>query len=462
MKSPLVLLFSALFVAHLYGQHNVRYAKQGFSMHLCFDNRGVLGHAAYPGVIGGVDPGADSIGLEYPLGSPYEHIFGAGLWVGGKLDTARIGTSTPIRLVTAAYEGWSGPYCEFFPGPSSADSIWRVNGRGVPRPASWNNYWGNLIPPSSFSDNDHYCLYDDTHVHVANHVPLNLKVAQSSFVWADPYAEAVHIMECRIVNTGLKQIDSAYIGLFLNAYVGLYSPTYVPHNYTAYFPDIRTAYFNNPIDIGPTPVGIASLYASHPLDSLRHSFRWWPGPGFPGTDADKFRALSAGVIDSNQSSSTLGNVFGLISFGPFTIRPVGGPAPDTVTAVFGIVCGQNLTDLREHVIHARNIYQNGGVVAVRDRVNERASSFALFQNYPNPFNPRTTITYTIPVGAYNCTPLLRVFDVLGREVATLVNGFESPGLKSVVFDASSLPSGVYFYQLRSGSFVETKKLVLTK
>ena len=82
-----VLLFSTFIAGMLWGQPNVRYTKQGFSMRLCFDNRGVFGRIAYPGVIGGIDPGPDSIGLEYPIGQPYEHIFGAGLWIGGKLDT---------------------------------------------------------------------------------------------------------------------------------------------------------------------------------------------------------------------------------------------------------------------------------------------------------------------------------------------------------------------------------------
>jgi hypothetical protein len=83
----------------------------------------------------------------------------------------------------------------------------------------------------------------------------------------------------------------------------------------------------------------------------------------------------------------------------------------------------------------------------------------LRQNYPNPFNPSTTISYQLLTQS---EVSLKVFDVLGREVATLVNGVELPGYKSVNFNASKLVSGLYYYRLMAGNFVETKKLVLLR
>jgi hypothetical protein len=96
-----------------------------------------------------------------------------------------------------------------------------------------------------------------------------------------------------------------------------------------------------------------------------------------------------------------------------------------------------------------------------------ASSFALAQNYPNPFNPATIIEYELPMDNWVS---LRVYDVLGREVAMLVNGFTPAGRHSVAFDGSGLPSGVYYYRLESvaqpgagsGAFVTTRKLVLLR
>ncbi len=99
--------------------------------------------------------------------------------------------------------------------------------------------------------------------------------------------------------------------------------------------------------------------------------------------------------------------------------------------------------------------------------------FTLYQNYPNPFNPTTTIKYSIPsvIARSEATKQshdfaanvqLNVYNILGEEVATLVNKKQAPGEYSVQFDASNLPSGVYFYTLRVGDFVATKKMILLK
>ena len=85
--------------------------------------------------------------------------------------------------------------------------------------------------------------------------------------------------------------------------------------------------------------------------------------------------------------------------------------------------------------------------------------FSLDQNYPNPFNPTTKIKFSIPELSF---VTLKVFDVVGNEIETLVNQEESAGSYDVQFSAIDLPSGIYFYQLRAGNFVETKKMILIK
>jgi hypothetical protein len=87
--------------------------------------------------------------------------------------------------------------------------------------------------------------------------------------------------------------------------------------------------------------------------------------------------------------------------------------------------------------------------------------FALDQNYPNPFNPTTLISYSVPVGTRHAVSL-RVFDLLGREVAVLVNETKDPGRYSVTWDAHGMPSGVYFCRLEAGSVVSTKRMTLLK
>jgi hypothetical protein len=86
-------------------------------------------------------------------------------------------------------------------------------------------------------------------------------------------------------------------------------------------------------------------------------------------------------------------------------------------------------------------------------------SYHLYQNYPNPFNSSTIIIYHLPAGAF---VVLRVFDVLGREVETLVNEHQNAGNHSVQFNAAKLPSGVYSYKIEAGTYRDTRKLLLLK
>lgn len=126
------------------------------------------------------------------------------------------------------------------------------------------------------------------------------------------------------------------------------------------------------------------------------------------------------------------------------------------------------TDLRSdlsgqrHDVYTQRVRSNGtlgGVTGVNENNNFLPTAFTLEQNYPNPFNPTTMIRYELPAPA---RVVLKVFDLLGRETATLVEGIENAGYKSVKFDASGLASGVYFFRLQSGSFVDTKRLLLLR
>lgn len=108
----------------------------------------------------------------------------------------------------------------------------------------------------------------------------------------------------------------------------------------------------------------------------------------------------------------------------------------------------------------------GRIVGIGDEANKIPEKFSLSQNYPNPFNPTTTIRYAIP--ALTPSPLkkekvlLKVYDALGREVATLVDEVKSPGNYEVTFNANNLASGVYYYRLKAGKFTETRKMILVR
>ena len=85
--------------------------------------------------------------------------------------------------------------------------------------------------------------------------------------------------------------------------------------------------------------------------------------------------------------------------------------------------------------------------------------YSLTQNYPNPFNPSTKISYGLPKSG---NVKLVLYDLLGREVRTLVNEFKKAGIYDIEFNASELSSGVYFYKIESGDFADVKKMVLMK
>jgi hypothetical protein len=105
---------------------------------------------------------------------------------------------------------------------------------------------------------------------------------------------------------------------------------------------------------------------------------------------------------------------------------------------------------------------NGGVitgVSNQSSVMLNPDDFNLAQNYPNPFNPETRISFSIPSKGL---VTLKVFDMLGREVSSLVNEVKNAGVYDVKFNASALPSGTYFYRLETGNFVSTKKMMLIK
>jgi len=94
-----------------------------------------------------------------------------------------------------------------------------------------------------------------------------------------------------------------------------------------------------------------------------------------------------------------------------------------------------------------------------EQLSDGIKEYSLSNNYPNPFNPSTTISYSVPEIEF---VTLKVYDVLGNEISILVNEEKPVGSYEVDFNATELPSGIYFYRLQAGSFVETKKMVLMK
>jgi photosystem II stability/assembly factor-like uncharacterized protein len=175
------------------------------------------------------------------------------------------------------------------------------------------------------------------------------------------------------------------------------------------------------------------------------------------------RSKTVFFLDANNGwiSSKDGNGFGIIQHttdGGASWTTQGTPLvdPQGGNAIFSI-----------YFVDAQNGWLTGdygkicrytGTTGVENNDNS-PKDFSLMQNYPNPFNPGTVIRYQLPVASQIS---IKVFNVLGNEIATLVNDYKPAGNYNVDFNAANLSSGVYFYSLTAGSFTETKKFILLR
>jgi len=103
--------------------------------------------------------------------------------------------------------------------------------------------------------------------------------------------------------------------------------------------------------------------------------------------------------------------------------------------------------------------ENQILVGIQDGLSQIPEEYSLSQNYPNPFNPSTKISWQSPEGSQQT---LKIYGVLGNEITTLIDEYKPAGRYETEFNAANLPSGVYFYQLKAGDFIQTKKMLLLK
>lgn len=163
-------------------------------------------------------------------------------------------------------------------------------------------------------------------------------------------------------------------------------------------------------------------------------------------------------IDPNKGTvvGTSGTILRTEDGGSTWTKQISGTTNNLYTVFFlnqeiGAVVGSNGTILRT---------TNGGVTFTEEDLSENApEDYYLSNNFPNPFNPSTTIHYSIP---YPSNVKIKIYDVIGNEIATLVSEEKQAGSYEAVWNADGLPSGVYFYQLRAGEFMQTKKMILLR
>ncbi|MGA9406616.1 MAG: YCF48-related protein, partial [Bacteroidota bacterium] len=179
----------------------------------------------------------------------------------------------------------------------------------------------------------------------------------------------------------------------------------------------------------------------------------WKVQPSPGTSLNAFKFLDTG---EGWVAADSGKIFKTVDGGNTWLSQNSGvqsslTSVDFTDRLHGVAVGGSGVVL---------VTKNGGVTAVSERtIASVPGSPTLQQNYPNPFNPSTTINYSLPA---NSRVVLKVYDLLGREVRTLVDEKQNAGYHNVTFQAAGLPSGVYFYRLQAGTYSETKKLLLLK
>ena len=212
---------------------------------------------------------------------------------------------------------------------------------------------------------------------------------------------------------------------------------------------IAIAYNNNDKTAPYTGAALISDggYGYYPIENSATSGSVALNDGNGFTDAEKWYALSNGI---GKTSAGVGDISLVISGGPYNI-----PADQSVDVAFAIAAAPTLQEVIGAINESKIKYQS----IINNPPGEIPVSYELYQNYPNPFNPATVISYQLPAAGYVS---LKIYDVLGREVSTLVNEEKTPGSYKISFKAGTLSSGVYFYKLTTGSFMQMKKMILLK
>lgn len=195
-------------------------------------------------------------------------------------------------------------------------------------------------------------------------------------------------------------------------------------------------------------------------------FNAGPGCGGSGCHTSETGILTAEVLNNFQVRVTVtgttskvggelvdasGNVVAVInstSSNPFTLT---APSSGTYTVNAGFKNPSKKWGTTSAVINVTGIDE--------ELIGLRPEDFALYSNYPNPFNPSTKIRYAISQTAFTS---IKVYSIVGEEVATLINELKTPGIYEINFDGTELTSGTYFYKLESGNFSQTKKMIILK
>ena len=302
-----------------------------------------------------------------------------------------------------------------------------------------------LITPGAIADQEGLAIFNDDS---AGSGKMGLNVMLKSYSYTDVPDRNYIILQYRITNTSGENINSLYAGLLLNFNVSFNGLQDV----AAYDKAGNFAYKYDSIPVpGLTDIYIGTALLSSNNYKYSHFYNFNVlNTGF--NNPAKWFYLTQPAIGSKLFGLHQFDISQIISGGPFTIGQ-----NEFIDISFALGASHNLDGLVSTFINARSKYNE--IITSSDLEENKPSSFYLAQNYPNPFNPNTIISWEMPVSGH---VLLKIYDILGKEVTTLVDDFFSPGYYKKTFDGSKLASGMYIYKLAADSYVLIKKMMLIK
>jgi hypothetical protein len=243
-------------------------------------------------------------------------------------------------------------------------------------------------------------------------------------------------------SNNVMNVDDIYPGIFADWDIGNY-----PTNRGGYVPSMNLFYmYDNESSIDTSYYGIMAISVND-LPLAPNSVMGMITDSVAWNRWEVYHYMTTTVLDTITTDADY-RMYACL--GPYSFT-----AGDTLSVVIAIVAGSSLEDLLDNAQAAIEYGPNTPVE--QESINEL--NFSLHQNYPNPFNPSTTLGYSISTSS---RVTLKIFNTLGEEIETLVNEEKPTGTYEINWDATNLPSGVYFYQLKAGDFVKTCKMILLK
>jgi serine protease len=281
-------------------------------------------------------------------------------------------------------------------------------------------------------------------------LPLGISILQKTYADTTSANQGFVIFKYQIANPTPNQISNLYVGLFFDWDIIVGTGV---NNWARYDAARKMGYVQNAAS-NPTKLAATRLLTSNANISYRsidNSSELYDG----FTDLEKWNFLSGGV----QTQSVDGvDISTLTAEGPFNI-----PADGMIEVAFALMGGNSLAELQANADQAQDFW-DGSWAGMEPENRTVPQEFWLEQNYPNPFNPATLISWQLAVGK---EVKLKIFNLLGQEVRTLVNERQEAGYHSAVWDGrddsgNQVASGIYLYRIKAGEFVSIRKMVFLR